>query len=296
MNLKKFAVRGIIVLAIFVALCMFFSGTIRTITTPKVKLTVGKRGKLEERINLSCKPAFPEVDEVKLELPEDTSISILRVNTRAGYTVEEGETLIEARITNYEQSLKQYQETYDTSSETLMTLEKKNKGIHITKRDQAYADAYSALRAARKDSVARTLEMDAQLSKENLTRSDVEEGCPEGCSDVLIAAVEAWRESSKALEEAQRAMEEASRYTVDDSVWSYITESRDCQEKIQEAEENLRKLMTLNEQVKQIQAPHSGYIAEVSVKEGDNYDGDLPLCTITSEGCLPVLRASVSDQ
>ena len=33
MNLKRFAVRGIIILAICVALCMFFSGTVRTITT-----------------------------------------------------------------------------------------------------------------------------------------------------------------------------------------------------------------------------------------------------------------------
>ena len=32
MNLKKFAIRGLIVLAVAVALCMFFSGTIKTIT------------------------------------------------------------------------------------------------------------------------------------------------------------------------------------------------------------------------------------------------------------------------
>ena len=58
MDLKKFAVRGIVVLAVFVALCMFFSGTIRTITTPKVKLTSGRRGKLEERTELTGKLAF----------------------------------------------------------------------------------------------------------------------------------------------------------------------------------------------------------------------------------------------
>ena len=63
MNLKKFAVRGIVSLAVFVALCMFFSGTVRTITTPKVRLTSAKRGKLEERVELSCKVAFPEVDK-----------------------------------------------------------------------------------------------------------------------------------------------------------------------------------------------------------------------------------------
>ena len=57
MNVKRFAIRGIVILAIFVALCMFFSGTVRTITTPKVRLTAAKRGKLEERVELSCKLA-----------------------------------------------------------------------------------------------------------------------------------------------------------------------------------------------------------------------------------------------
>ena len=61
MNLKKFAIRGIMSLAIFVALCMFFSGTVRTITTPKVRLTAAKRGKLEERVTCACKVAFPDV-------------------------------------------------------------------------------------------------------------------------------------------------------------------------------------------------------------------------------------------
>ena len=58
MNLKKFAIRGLVILTIFVALCMFFSGTIQTITTAKVKLVAGKRGKLEERTELAGKIAL----------------------------------------------------------------------------------------------------------------------------------------------------------------------------------------------------------------------------------------------
>ena len=45
--MKKFAVKGLIALAAAVALCMFFSGTIRTITTAKVKIVTAKTGKLE---------------------------------------------------------------------------------------------------------------------------------------------------------------------------------------------------------------------------------------------------------
>ena len=36
MKLKKFALKGLIILAVAVALCMFFARTVQTITTPKV--------------------------------------------------------------------------------------------------------------------------------------------------------------------------------------------------------------------------------------------------------------------
>ena len=46
MKMKKFALRGLLILAIVVALCMFFSGTVRTLTTPKVRFAQAKNGKL----------------------------------------------------------------------------------------------------------------------------------------------------------------------------------------------------------------------------------------------------------
>ena len=68
MNLKKIAVRALAALAVCVALCMFFAGTVRTITTPKVKLISGRRGKLEEKISLIGKLTFTEVDRKSTRL------------------------------------------------------------------------------------------------------------------------------------------------------------------------------------------------------------------------------------
>ena len=293
MNLKRFAVRGIIILAICVALCMFFSGTVRTITTPKVRLTSAKRGKLEERVELSCKVAFPEVDKVEFPLGEDVTLSIVRVNTREGYTVEAGEVVIEAKVSGYEQQYKTLQEAYDSASEQLMTLENKNRGIRVNQRDQAYADAYFALRDARRAAVSAKLDVDAQLSREGLTA--VDEGYPEGASDELKQMIDTARTAAQAQQTAQQAMDKAARYTVDDTVWSYITEQREQQEKRDEAEEGLHKLLALNDRAKAIAAPHDGYIAELSLKEGDTYDGTQPLYCITAEDALPTLRADISE-
>ncbi len=293
MNLKRFAVRGIIILAICVALCMFFSGTVRTITTPKVRLTTARRGKLEERIDLSCKVAFPNMEKINLDLPEETSLVITHVNTREGYTVEAGEVVIEAKVSGYEQQYKTLQEAYDSASEQLMTLENKNRGIRVNQRDQAYADAYFALRDARRAAVSAKLDVDAQLSREGLTA--VDEGYPEGASDELKQMIDTARTAAQAQQTAQQAMDKAARYTVDDTVWSYITEQREQQEKRDEAEEGLHKLLALNDRAKAIAAPHDGYIAELSLKEGDTYDGTQPLYCITAEDALPTLRADISE-
>lgn len=293
MNLKKFAIRGIVILAICVALCMFFSGTVRTITTPKVRLTAAKRGKLEERVELACKPAFPEVEEIGFPLDDDASLTIVKVNTREGYTVQEGDVLVEAKVANYDQLRKTAQEAYDSASEALMNLESKSRGIRVNRRDEAYADAYFALRDARRAAVSLELSMEAQLSREGLERTET--GYPEGASDALKDMIDAWREADAERATAQAAMDDVSRYTVPDEVWTYITEQREQNEKKEEAEEELRRLVALDDQARAIVAPHAGYVATVEVKEGDVYDGSHPMLTITKADVLPTLRADTSE-
>ena len=294
MKLKKFAIRGIIFLAVFVALCMFFSGTVRTITTPKVRLASPKRGKLQENIKLSCKPAFPNVEPVSLALGEGMTLTITKINSRAGYTVKAGEVIVEAKVADYEAKYKQYQQDYDSAAGALLTIENKNRRTRISQRDQAYADAYYGLQTARHNAVTLELEMDTQLSRENLSR--VQDGYPEGASDTLKQLIDDWRVADEAYAKAKKTMEDASRYSVDDAVWSYITERNEQEEKLEEAEQALRALVALNDKAKAITAPHDGYLAEMKVSEGDSgYDGSQPLFTITPEDTLPVLRADLSN-
>ena len=47
MKLKKFALRGLVILMVVVALCIFFARTVQTITTPKVQLVSPQTGRLE---------------------------------------------------------------------------------------------------------------------------------------------------------------------------------------------------------------------------------------------------------
>ncbi len=293
MNLKKFAIRGIVILAVFVALCMFFSGTVRTITTPKVRLFVPKKGKLEERIKLTCKPAFPNTEPVSFGLSDGITLNIVKINSRAGYTVKAGEVIVEAKVADFDTKYKQYQSDYDSAAAQLLSIETKNRKTRITQRDQAYADAYYSVQSARHDMVDKEIEMDTLLSREKLERTET--GYPEGASDALKQAIDAWRSAREVLDKAQAEMDSASRYNIDENVWSYITERREQQEKLEEAEKGLRTLVALNDSAKAIVAPHDGYLAEMKVNVGDSYDGTQELFTVTPEDVLPTLRADLSN-
>ena len=292
MDLKKFAVKGMVVLAIFVALCMFFSGTIRTLTTPKVRLVKAKKGKLEERIEVVGRLAFPEKEPVKLTLPEGVTLTVDQVNTRVGYEAEEGDTLIIAHVTGYEQLLREARKAYDAAVEEQMALTKRSRNIRLTRRDQSYADAYYALRDARRDVATLRMRMDGLLRQEE--KELPEEGYPKKASKELKAAIDAWREAQPREAEAQQAFDTVSRYTPEDTVWTYITESHACQDKIDEAGARLEGLIAAEDQAKAIAAPHDGYIAELNFKEGDTYDGARALYAITPKKSKPVLRADVS--
>ena len=58
MTKKGKALKGLLILAVIVALCMYFSQTIQTITTPKVKLVQATTGRIEQKINVSAARIF----------------------------------------------------------------------------------------------------------------------------------------------------------------------------------------------------------------------------------------------
>lgn len=294
MNLKKFAIRGLIVTAVVVALCMFFSGTLRTITTAKVKLTKPRTGKLEEKTELTGKIAFPVTDGLRVELPEGTNMLVTKVNTRAGYTCEAGEVLVEGRIADYDTAMKTSQEAVNEAQQKLMELDAKNKSLRLRRTDQQYADSYYALMDAQQAELGARVAMNAQLKREGLKLGRDDE-TPEGVSEELDALIEEWRDCKTALEEAQQGMLDNARLAPDDETWSYITEKHDAEAKIAEQEEKLAELAEVNARVSAIQAPADGYVVELAIKEGDTYEGAVDLMTLTAEGSGPVLRADISS-
>ena len=90
MTKKGKALKGLLILAVIVALCMYFSKTIQTITTPKVKLAQATTGRIEQKISVTAAPYFPVKTEVTLKKAVDTPITVDKVYVSPGLYVKVG--------------------------------------------------------------------------------------------------------------------------------------------------------------------------------------------------------------
>ena len=169
--MKKMAIKGLVTLAAVVALCMFFSGTIKTISTAKVKLVTAKQGKLEEEIKLSGNLTFPETEDVKLALTSDQSVTIKRVRVAKGRRVAAGDVLFEAEVSGYDKEMESLRGEYDAAQKELMELERKNGDVRLKRTEEIWVEAYDALAQSKDDLMnAQTqLEVAAKLAGVTLT-------------------------------------------------------------------------------------------------------------------------------
>lgn len=291
--MKKMAIKGLVTLAAVVALCMFFSGTIKTISTAKVKLVTAKQGKLEEEIKLSGNLTFPETEDVKLALASDQSVTIKRVRVAKGRRVAAGDVLFEAEVSGYDKEMESLRGEYDAAQKELMELERKNGDVRLKRTEEIWVEAYDALAKSKDDCMtAQTqLEVAAKLAGVTLSGGRL----PSGETDeTLTAAQKAVDAAQAAQDEAQKKFNSANRLGISENVINYITQSRQLNEKLATTQEKITALDVMAQQARQVTAPHDGYIVEINVKAGDSYDGKTAALVISSESGDAVLRADTS--
>lgn len=291
--MKKMAIKGLVALAAVVALCMFFSGTIKTISTAKVRLVTAKQGKLEEEIKLSGNLTFPQTEEVKLALASDQSVTIKRVRVAKGRKVAAGDVLFEAEVSGYDKEMESLRSDYETTQKELMELERKNGDVRLKRTEEIWVEAYDALAQSKDDLMnAQTqLEVAAKLAGVTLTDGRLPE---KEQDETLLEAQKAVDKAQAAQDEAQKKFNSANRLGISENVISYITQSRTLNEKLTAAQEKITALDVLARQAKQVTAPHDGYIVEINVKAGDSYDGRTAAIVISAEDGDAVLRADTS--
>lgn len=292
--MKRIAVKGLAALAVIVALCMFFSGTIKTISTAKVKLVTAKQGKLEEQIKLSGTLRFPETEEIKLELGSDESVIIKRVRVTKGRRVSKGDVLLEAEVSGYDSTMKTLTQGAEDAQKELMELERKNGDLRLKRTEELWVEAYDALAQARRAQLeAKTaLEVAARLAGVPLEAGRLPE---DEKDDALLACQQALDDAAEAVTAAQARFTSANRLGISEDVISYVTKSRELTEKIDEAQEKIAALTVLGQTAGSVVAPYDGYVVEVNVKAGDSYDGKTAAIVMSAEKSKGALRADTSE-
>ena len=294
MNLKKFALRGMIILAVVIALCILFSGTIRTLTTPKVRFAKAKMGKLETVTELKGQVAFPDSEKITVNVPEGQSLTITALLVSPGEHVYAGARLVTMKVTGGEKTLEELQATYEKARKNLDDWERKNGNIRLSRNEELWMAAYEKASAA--DRGEQNARLELLIALEPLEITQVPEQLPEKADEYIRACYTAWEEAEKARAEARKELQALDRYAIADDVWTLLEQKKGYEKEIADSESKMMEIQMLMRKVSVITAPHEGYIATVSVeKNGTVNSGTETILTITPEGKSPVIRADISE-
>ena len=300
MKLKRFALRGLIILAVVVALCMFFARTVQTITTPKVRMYTPTKGRLEQSYKLTAEVYFPETEEVTVAEAKKTAVTVSKVYVKAGSYVSKGDTIFTTTVGSYEEDLQKLQDSYDSKATELLELDITNRKLSKESRqNELYAEmvekqsdlskrTYEARKLAMQNGI--TLGSDVTTWKKQLAAvKDV----PQEVTDAVnkaIAAKSTYDEASTAF----YATYEDKKLKVSSDTFDYIKKRNALQDEMDDLSDQMIELDSRVSALATITAPHDGWIVSVDVAAGDSYDGAKAAYTMTAEDSTPLLKASLT--
>lgn len=297
MKLKRIALKGLIILAVTVALCMFFAKTVLTITTPKIKIVQASRGRLEQKITLKGEVYFPETTDHILSDAVKSNIVVDKVYVRPGHHVKAGETLFTAIIPDFDDKWKELQGKYDEKAKALMDKDVENRSASRTSGQNDMYDGVlekqTALDAAEHDVRTLALRQGITLGEDIATWPEQAAG-----KDDLLQLVTAAQAAKTAYDEAYQAFFktfDSKKTRVKSSTFKYINERNVLLKELGVITDDMVALSNRKDKLTTITAPHDGYVVKMELKNGDTYDGKKSAFTLSKEEAAPVLRADITS-
>ncbi len=297
MKLKKFAVRGLIALAVTVALCMFFANTVVTITTPKVRVVQADRGKLEQKISLDAQVYFPKTTDYTLTDAMQNSVVVDKVYVRAGQTVKAGETIFTATMPDYAAAMDELQSKYDAKAAELLDKDIENlrtdKDSTQNELYEAVLDKQTALSQAEHDARVLAVGLGITLGTDSTQWKRRADG-----QDELLAAVQSALDAQAAYDKAYNSFfrdYKRSSTQFKDTTFKYVKERDALLSDMNDLMDDMVALSERQNALTNVTAPHDGYVVAIGLKSGDTYDGKTSAFTLSDEDAAPQLRADITS-
>ena len=300
MSKKSKVLKAFLILAAAIAICMYFSRTIQTITTPKVKLVTADVGRIEQKISVALTPYFPVKTEITLTKAKDYPITVDKVYVKTGLYVEKGDTILTAVINDYDKKEKELTDSYAKKAQELIELDITNRKNSkqsmqndlyddmLAKQD-ALSDAESKARlAAAKEGLELSYDQSTWLAKAQSAKASDE------VTALINAAVTAKQNFDQARQDFFDSYENK-QIKVADDVFKYIKSRNALVKELQQLSDDMVALQEAQQSLSVVTASSAGYVVGLDLKSGDVYSGDKVLYTIAKEGDKPVLRADVTD-
>lgn len=267
-KLRKIAGKALFAILAVLLLCIFFSGTVKTLFSPKVKLAGVSSGRLRENIPLHGVLHFSETEEIVFStLPDGITLDVTGVYVSPGQYVNAGEALFATEVRSFDEKLAGLTQRYCELSEQLILLQRQN--VRYSRADEAWFAAYEKLTAA----------------KEALLQAQIQG----------VESEEVWTSLTEQEAEAQAAFDYANRNGVKEKSLAHWQEKRQLDEQLAEVLSAIQELKKCQEQTAKVLAPHDGYIVSVPVRTGDTMVAKQTAIVISGQGCNLTLRADITD-
>ena len=289
--MKKAAVKWLVILVGIVLVCVFFSGTLHSITTAKVQMTKPKTGKLTTEITMTGNLYWPSTRSLFItEMKSEDTLTVRRVAVSAGSYVKSGDLIAECDVTDADARLASLRESYSAREKEYLELEIKNRQLQITPQQNDWYQAYETLKKARQ--AEQDAEQDLRLAawKAGITLSGTDE-LPAGIGDE--ATLNAWETLKTCMEEAknaQAAFDHLSLFPLNDDAVAYMEKKTELENEMTGISDQISDLRILIEAAAYIRAPYDAFITSSELRTGDTLNRNTPLVQMTEEGIMPVIR------
>lgn len=293
--MRKKALIGFVSLIVLMVLCYFFSGTIKTVTTPKVMITRSTLGRLTEEISTIGYLTFSDTTEITLpDVPEGTMLKITKINVSPGVYVHEGDVLLELQLSNVEDLITTQEKIYADAQHQLFELERENKTLKFHRNDENWFTAYDALIHAydTRHAAQVMLKVEASLCGVEL----IDGHLPEDVRNKMLLQLQADMDSAEQeVQTALAMMDKIDRLGISEEVYQYEMKRRDLEDLMFQSTQHIVALRTLEKNSNKIVATQNGYIINVHTIDGQYSNDSSVVLTMSTTDAEITLRANTTN-
>lgn len=289
--MRKFAIKGMVFLAVAVSLSLYFSGTIRAILTPKVQFLIPQKGQLTQKFQIPCSLTFTHQEP--LYFPVEDPVVVKQVFVRMGDKVQAGDALFELQLLNESAMEKDLDQRYKNALLNQLDFKRRNADVVLTDKEKNYLATFKTLQAA----TLREVELEKKVRQFSSASSfSLSDGnYPEGAGTNLMAAVDAWRAANTQKIEAETAFMAFSKLRLSNKAQAYISEYQIVEAQLFETQTALQDFNNKKESIRLVTAPSNGYVASLHTSAREEYYGKSPLCILTKAEGEALLKVSLKN-